>query len=1096
MTLPTTAVFDITDPLPSGTVLLEASAGTGKTWTIAAVCAKAVATGRARMEDLLIVTFNRSAARELRGRVHSRLVEARAVLSGQQEPEDECSECLMASGPEGLARIDAALDAFDRATITTTHQFSSRMLAELGVLCDHDPASVLLADPSPIVTEVSDDLYLARHVDAVDPPNHADMTQFSLDVAMRYGEVPISRNCNSEEYLDKAEWAQTVRTQTARRARARGVHTFDDLIADLACALDDPVRGEDACTTLARRFPLVLVDEFQDTDPLQWHILHRAFHERSDLWLIGDPKQSIYAFRGADVHAYVAASGLATETRALGVNHRADEPVVQAVSHLFGTASLGGPIRLEPVGASHHSSRVVCTRQSGHRYDWSTPFQVRCLETPGEHHTMRTTESDDLIAADVLNQVVMMLEGGSEVLDEDGGPRPLEPSDIAILVRRRARGEAIARTLSAAGQPVVFSGSSPVWRSRAAKDLADLLDALEDADPTLRTRLCLTPLMGAAPADLAGADSRVRSDVAIDLGTWATRWDRARVWGTVESALHRPGTLARLVSTAGGERYVTDLRQVAQAAHAAAVEGRLSPSATADWVRDEARRASDEDPRRLDTDRQAVSIMTVHASKGLGFPVVLLPDIACSWRRKDHGGPLVWHDGERRVLDLGSDLDIRQRAWSDHEADELAEDMRILYVALTRARSAIRLWWTPCPKRNKWSAFQRLLEMDRADGTLGTGGEGISPWEAPWLVNGPIGLVNVPLQQSLLRTPEAGSHQVVAARPLDRAIDQDWGRTSYSGLTVGTHHAMLTTTVPEDLPDEPPEELPDEPSEATTDELSEETATTSGTGLCAMPGGTSFGTLVHAVLEYTDTAATDLDAEIRLETQRILRTSPMPGVDVDDLVSGLSTTMHTSLGVLTGGLCLADLKPSDRLAEMTFELAMSQHPGASTVADLAELLSDPALVPPGDPIDGYGRVLAAAPAAERVLSGFLTGSIDAVLRLPDGRHVVVDYKTNRVPGIIDLAPHHYDAATMQAMMFSSHYPLQGLLYSAALHRFLRAAMPEYDPSVHLGPVGYLFVRGMAGHPAPDEGMPDGVFVWHPRPELIIAVSECLGGPRA
>ena len=194
-----------------------------------------------------------------------------------------------------------------------------------------------------------------------------------------------------------------------------------------------------------------------------------------------------------------------------------------------------------------------------------------------------------------------------------------------------------------------------MWSSQAAEDLITLLEALENTDERLRTRLCLSDLIGATPADLAASDSRVRSDLAIDLARWSSTWTMTGVWGTVEAALHRPGVLVRLVSMAGGERYVTDLRQVAQKAHIAACEGRLTATATAAWIREQQQLAGDDEPRRLDSDQQAVIIMTIHEAKGLGFPVVLLPDITNGWAPKQSiNGPIVWHDGQRRVLDISS----------------------------------------------------------------------------------------------------------------------------------------------------------------------------------------------------------------------------------------------------------------------------------------------------------------------------------------------------------------------------------------------------------------------------------------------------------
>ena len=1074
----TEASFDITKPLPQGTVLLAASAGTGKTWTISAVCAKAIATGMVHMENLLLVTFNRSAARELHGRVYERLLNTRLLLAGSREPSDPCDESLLELGREGLARVESALDTFDRAVITTTHEFASRMLVELGALSDHDPSSALMTDLTPLATEVSDDHYLAQYLDCDWPPSVHEKRKLSRDVAVKYGEVPISSEEGAETSSQDVLWAQSVREDVRRRSKSRAVHTFDDLIGDLVGALRDPYRGPLACATLAHRFELVMVDEFQDTDPLQWEILRRAFHGHSNLWLIGDPKQSIYAFRGADVHAYQDAARSASHVLHLDVNYRADKPIVEAVNTLFGNAQLGHGVPMEPVTAHHQESRIKTAATDGPRYHWSQPFQIRCLQAPADAQ-QDTADSDQFVAEDLVNQVVMMLEGGTVIADDDDEERPLCPNDIAILVRTRRRGAELATALSQAHQPAVFSGASPVWSSQATEDLITLLEALENTDERLRTRLYLSDLIGATPADLAVSDSRVRSDLAIDLARWSSTWTMTGVWGTVEAALHRPGVLVRLVSMAGGERYVTDLRQVAQKAHVAACEGRLTAAATAAWIREQQQLPGDDDPRRLDSDQQAVRVMTTHEAKGLGFPVVLLPDIADGWApRKSASGPIVWHDGQRRVLSISSQATDRSIALESHEEDERGENLRLLYVALTRARSAVRLWWSPCNRRNQWSAFQRLVEMDRTTGELGLGTAKTNPGTLPWLNSGPIATAIAPANQKLLtRTVSAQARAYANPRTLTRPLDTAFVRTSYSGLTANLHTAAAAPTT---------NTLIDEPVDG-------ESVDDTTPGLCGLPGGTSFGTLVHTVLEYIDTTAADLSGEVLSITRRTLRTSPLPDVPSAELATGLEQVLHSDLGPLAPGMTLADFSPADRLAEMNFELAMTQSGQSATITDLASLLCDPGLVPPEDPISGYGEILAHVPNGDKALRGFLTGSIDAVLRRPDGRHLVVDYKTNRIPGVHRLSPHMYDVRAMRAMMFSSHYPLQGLLYSAALHRFLASSLPGYDPATHLGPIGYLFVRGMADRPVPDGEMPDGVFTWHPKPELIEAISERLGG---
>ncbi|WP_257478818.1 UvrD-helicase domain-containing protein [Acidipropionibacterium jensenii] len=1120
-TSPAPAPFDITAELPHGTTLLEASAGTGKTWAIAAVVTRAIAAGQVRTDQLLLVTFNRSAARELRSRVHARLVRAHRLLSGADRVADHREldelDTVLVAAPRQVrsamaTRLTAALDHFEDATITTTHEFSSRMLAELGVLADHDPSSRLLADAGPLADQVAADLYLASHLDQTDPPAPAATLRLAREVAVKYREVELGQQVSTARSVQRMRLARQLRDRVGLRAHAERWHTFDDLIADLAAALADPLRGPAAVATLARRFTLVMVDEFQDTDPLQWQVLDRAFRGRVDLWLIGDPKQSIYAFRGADIHSYLDAADRVDSVLALDVNRRTDAPVVAGVGHLFGPALLGDPrIRVTPVRAWHSGSRLAGDTAAAHHYDWSHPVQLRCIRTEGST-TMDSLTADRLVAEDLANQIVMMLDGGSTWVDEQGAARSLTAPDIAILVRTRKRGSQIREALTAAGQPAVFSGDESVWRSRAATDLIDLLDALTLIDPAVLARLALCPLGGGRPEELVRAASRVRPELAVAIGSWARRWPDLGVWGVVDEALRRPGVMTTMLAGAGGERYLTDLRQIAQAAQADDLLNRTpaSPATVAEWLRDQADSSSVESPRRLETDRRAVTIMTIHQAKGLGFPVVLLPDAARSWPLRDHQEPMVWHHDGRRLLDLGDPGPGRDQVWQSHLADQRAEDLRTLYVGMTRARSAVRLWWTPDRRQHRGSPLHRLLCFDHHSAqTPGPGDGEIDPSRLGWLDPDLLDVVQVPRQMLLRRAAQVVGAPVGAARVLDRRIDRDWGRTSYSGLTEGLHSDLGQLAPDQPLTDGQPSagRSPDargedqtggldEPEEA-TDPAPQPGATGgsaagAGAGLCAMPGGTAFGTLVHAILERVRPVSEGLADDVGARTAEVLAQTPLEGVTAPQLAEGLTDVMRTPLGPLTGDLRLCDIGPANRLAELNFELAMADSSErASSLAGIAAALADPGLVPPEDPLAGYGAVLAASPAADRLLAGFLTGSLDAVLRLPDQRHVIIDYKTNRVPmppGAA-LTPDSYDQPAMAAMMIGSHYPLQAILYSAALHRFLAARLSGYDPARHLGGVGYLFVRGMT----PDHG--HGIFAWYPRPELIVRVSEVLTGRR-
>jgi exodeoxyribonuclease V beta subunit len=330
-------------------------------------------------------------------------------------------------------------------------------------------------------------------------------------------------------------------------------------------------------------------------------------------------------------------------------------------------------------------------------------------------------------------------------------------------------------------------------------------------------------------------------------------------------------------------------------------------------------------------------------------------------------------------------------------------------------------------------------------------------------------------------------------------VDLAWQRTSNSALTADTHAGPAgVASEPEErgTDDEGPPPDPDAVPEAVVPAP----GPAGPSPLADQPVGAGFGTLVHAVLESADLTAADLPGELVARVRAELDRHPTPGVDAEALAAALVPVARTPLGPLAAGRSLADIGPRDRLAELDFELPLAggDSPGAEvTLGDLVPLLHRH--LPAGDPLAAYPRQL--APLAGQPLRGYLTGSIDAVLRV-DERYLVVDYKTNWLgpigpDGPVPLTAAHYTPARMAAAMMDAHYPLQALLYGAALHRLLRWRLRGYDPRRHLGGVLYLFLRGMCGPDGPVvDGVPSGVFSWQPPPELIAELSDLLdGGPR-
>ena len=1105
------SAFDVCGPLPTGTTVLEASAGTGKTFTIAALAARYVAEGHAELSELMLVTFGREATQELRERVRARLVTAERGLADPVAARagDDGVLRLLADVSDGevarrRVRLARALAQFDAATIATTHQFCQQMLAGLGVAGDAEPHAVFVESIEDMVTEVVDDFYVRKY-GAREAGTPAFTRAEALVLARRAVHdaqarlEPAAAEPGSTAQV-RHRFASAVRAEVARRKRQRRITTYDDLLTGLAGALDDPARG--AAQRLRRRYRVVLVDEFQDTDPVQWHILRRAFHGHTTLVLIGDPKQAIYAFRGADVVSYLDATDGATGHATLAVNWRSDAPLLAAFDAVFAGAALGDPrITVHPVGSAHPASRL-----RGAPVD--TPFRLRVAARAGLPRSPRRDlavigPARLLVARDAAADIAELLASRAQV-----GGRPVVPGDVAVLVRTNDQAAMVRDALADAGVPAVLSGTSSVFGTPIAREWLTLLEALEQPRAHRARAAALTCFVGRTVAELCDpAADELLDELGTTLKGWAAVLQERGVAALLEAVTTGTGLPSRLLATSDGERRLTDLRHVAQALHAAAVAGHLGPAALVDWLRhridDTAQDIGTERSRRLESDAAAVQIITIHRSKGMEFPIVYVP---FAWDRnvRDPDVPLLHDDDGARVLDVGGETG---EGWKErcarHRAEEAGEDLRLLYVALTRACCQAVTWWVPATT-TATSPLHRLLLGRPAPGTEPPERCRVPSDRTALAAFRDLACAEVAVEEVGAR-PAAGFRAEPAAPPelsaarFGRQLDSAWRRTSYTALTAAAEHGPGVGSEPEETgtDDEAEIDPPDiGPAERPTGAGSGPVSVASP--MAELPVGAGFGTLVHAVLEAADLTAPDLVAELDRHAHEQLVRHPTPGVDAHALAAALGPAARTPLGPLAAGLRLADIGPRDRLTELDFELPLA---GGDTPGPPVSL---GALVPllrrhlrPDDPLAPYPDVLHAL--ADQPLRGYLTGSVDAVLRLPGERFVVVDYKTNWLApagpeGRPPLTSAHYTPPLLAEAMIAAHYPLQALLYAVALHRFLRWRLPGYRPERHLGGVLYLFVRGMCGPDTPVvDGVPCGVFSWAPPAALVVELSGLLHG---
>ena len=846
-----------------------------------------------------------------------------------------------------------------------------------------------------------------------------------------------------------------VRDAASRRLaaikRLRREQTFDDLIANLADALDGP-HGDRLVERLRAQYAFALVDEFQDTDPRQWAIFERIFgREDAALFLIGDPKQAIYRFRGGDVHTYLAAAERAQRAPALDRNFRSRPSLLRAISTLYARAGeaafVDERIRfrdVEPGGA---------VRDEDFQRDGRTaPALDVCVLPPPDDGRRKPQwyvgEARQLAALACVTAIHALLSDAREgraLLRERGGDRAPQSGDIAVLVRNHNEATLMREALSRAGIPAVAAGRRSLFSTGEACDVLALLEALLRPDDDARLRGALATMLVGLDADTLARfdeDAQLHRHWQLRALAWRDRWQRhgpLAMLGDV-AAEHAP----RLLAQSDGERRLTNTLQLAEVLQEADIQA-IGEHGLVDWLRTRIAEADDSDETqqlRLESDARCVQILTLHKSKGLEYPFVFLP-FAAIGRDARNGNLCEFHDGEGRVLQLRSEATPdHASAWNDarsrQESEERGEDARLLYVGLTRARHT--LWLATGPFANvELSPLEPMLrDVDALAESLG---------EA----------IDVHRPSLPLRLPDALSpdHRdpVPAARQTRRVVSRDWWVYSFTQLaneSAGSVEAAPRAVVEEGgAQDEPAAIVFD--GDATLDND-------------RRFSGSRFGNVLHSVLECVDFGAWSRwpvdgvpDAE-RRHLVDALHGEGYADEDIDDGVAVLAPLVgHTLTVALPEGTRLCEVPFDARLSEMEFHFALE----ATPVPRLLALMHEHGLLRERHAFGNRQR-----------LEGLMTGKIDLVY-VHDGRYFVLDYKSNRLPA--------YDRDALAAAMDDSEYTLQALLYALALHRWLRFRLGDaYDYDTHFGGIRYLFCRGLD---ASREDSP-GVHAWTPPRALI------------
>lgn len=1178
-------------PLDEGTVLLEASAGTGKTYALTGILLRLLLEGQLqRLEQALVVTFTVAAADELKNRLRAGLVRALAACRGARTGE-AFFDGLARHGASGAKVLQRALDEFDAVGVTTIHGFCKRLLDEAAFESREPFELELAADEAPLWHAAAADalrlvrandspmlgallhaagpdpdelvaLYRAwrRHPDvALDPPEpqlqvhlanlraavHRAAALWDDALIDRIAALPWTKGKNplrgdprrhaaqqAELLATEPEFALSFLAALAPRRTDRALHkrgrpsldhpwfaacddvdaalqsarqhlrcalllqldarfawhqrerallTYQDLLVRAHRALADDERRPRLLAAIHARFAVALIDEFQDTDQLQYEIFSTCFRNRP-LFLVGDPKQSIYAFRGADLRTYLAARQHAVQRATLDVNFRSSQQLVQAVGLLFGRAHafVEPQIRLPTVRAAARAGDRQLDGDPGPALRFRLLPPAAGAKGPT---SLRAEDARAAIARDLTAEICRLLGGGVRL---DG--RALLPRDMAVLTRKNVEAVLVQETLRQAGITAVIGRAGDVFETDELIELERLLLAILRPNDASRARAAMaTRLWGhdaAALAALSGDDGRF-DDALGQLERWRQLWLKSGFFVMKEQLLADLDADARLLQERGGERRLTNFQQLCEMLHAAEHEHRLSPEGLLHWLAHERAHKDEVDYQRrelrLESDEDAVQIMTMHGSKGLQYEVVFCPFL---WdgRRAPRRNAVVDTGGGRR---FAFELDDDDPGWLTSEADRLAEDVRLAYVAITRARRRCYLHWGPIGSAHggHWcSALAWLLQPSAPD-------QSADRWQLAWAQatkdqpldrlaaeaqalaarsHGTIGVEPVAAAAPAAPTEPAAP----AARPgAPRARPATWSRELPRRWPRAVH--SFSSLVAGAAPDGDAHDRRD-PGDAL--------AAAPGRGIFGFRRGAEAGQCLHALLETVDLRAvergTDDDAiaqqvRIALEQHGLADPAAHPG-ELDPVAAVLQNLRDLAAAhAAPGGPTFAALCGGPRAAEWGFTLPVPDADPRALAALFAQADCPVAAA--------YAPRLTSLPA--RRLAGYLTGFADLVAE-HDGRYWLLDWKSNHLGNALS----DYAAPAIAAAMHAHDYVLQYHLYVLALHRHLAARLADYDYDRHFAGVAYVFLRGVV------PGSEHAVHAARPPSTLIDALDRWAGAP--
>jgi len=1111
--------------------VIEASAGTGKTYTLERLVARLVRDEGVDIKRILVVTFTEKATSEMKRRI-------RGHIRDELRNEDD---------PVRGERLQEALDTFDRAAIYTIHSFCHRTLTQFAFengqpfeqeldtgpshydVCfnrqlrtlwrtvllpklAHSPelaAKAVAKDCwAKIVKELARKVRREERVVALETSGDFEASACALDAARSYLQdtpavagAPASVPGDAQlEAACKLIAAERLRADVEAAKRDGGVIDYDDMITLVNTALGDGDDSNLLVRSLRRRYKVALVDEFQDTDQEQCSIFRKIFMGSDGdhrLIVIGDPKQSIYGWRGADLGAYFQARRAIDATApgerllSLGTCFRALPGMIEAHNDLFSTRAWFGEDAIDyaPVAApAPDMRRTRLYADASGRAPFTIVDMVGAVEKYGQARYA--------FARFVSEEIERLLAGGVEI-DDDGERRALRYADIAVLVRSRREAEPVMANLRRSGIPYSLYKQGGVYQSAEAAQLLFVLKALAAPDDRQRFRKALlSRFFGVALEELHDYDGMaVQHPVRQLFASWVGLC-RRREWPRLfRSLMADTGLMYREAREADGERRVTNYQQVIEDLVDEAFRRNMDIVGLVQHFdlccRGQVRQEETANLHRKETELPTVKILTMHVAKGLEFPVVFVAGGFSSGGSDDY---YTYHDEEdRRVFDLITGKKANPAGNRLHTDERRSEDKRLYYVAVTRARYKVYVPRLACfTKKGKVSVrsagpvttviYNALQEAwpEGGDGArvrcVGLDGRDRNP-ETPWApaLDAREGAQAVSAAPVPLRLPDADV--LYPEVPDCHGLKTDLH--SFTGLKKRLH------SPPADADARPPEPLTRFGDESREDDEFDTAAGSAG-GVEAvvheLPPGRHTGLVLHEVLELLDgrivAAAEEPGAlladgrTLSLMQRALARHGISESREGDDSfylneVARLAwTALCVPLAALGSRLC--DVPPEHRCNEIEFhfpprwQVASGKwqraggpsSPDGSVVAGRGQDVEESCSQRPTPDSRLATRDSRFSPLAtsHSPPATYIKGIVD-VLVYANGRYFVLDWKTNRLD--------EYGERAVSRSMAESGYDLQYQLYSVALLRWLAAIHGEdADLSALFGGVYYLYLRGM------------------------------------